>query len=293
MLCGSFALNREGFMDNVGYYNGRTGKIEELYIPMTDRAIYFGDGVYDAVMCRNNIPYLLDTHIERLFKNCERLDIKAPHSREEIKDIICELVKKCKSEEKFVYFHISRGSAIREHSYESLKGNLLITVTKRETQAIKEKMITCTTKDVRYELCDIKTLNLLPSVISAQMAKNKGCEEAIMYRNELFVTEGSHSNVSILKNGALITAPCDKYILPGVTRAHLIMYAKKYRIPIEERRYSINELINADEIIISSSSKLARGVSYIDGRAVGGKDEHTLSILQSAIYNDYISATTV
>ena len=62
-------------MNNVGYYNGKIGKLKDLKIPITDRAIYFGDGVYDAVMCRNNIPYLLGTHIDRLFENCKKLDI--------------------------------------------------------------------------------------------------------------------------------------------------------------------------------------------------------------------------
>lgn len=279
-------------MNNVGYYNGQIGNIEDIKIPITDRAIYFGDGVYDAVMCRNNIPYLLDVHIDRLFLNCERLDIKIPYTKEQIRDIIWELVKRVDAREKFVYFHISRGSAIREHEYENLQGNLLITITKRETGDIKKPMRAYLTRDIRYELCDIKTLNLLPSVLSAQASKNQGCDEAIMYRNELFVTEGSHSNVSILKNGTLITAPRSKYILPGVTRAHLIEIANKASIPVEERQYSINELMNADEVIITSSSKLARGVGRIDKINVGGKDRATLDILQNGIYNSYLEATS-
>ena len=278
-------------MNNVGDYNGQIGNIEDMKIPITDRAIYFGDGVYDAVMCRNNIPYLLDIHIDRLFYNCQRLDINVPYTKDEIKDIIWELVKKVDANEKFVYFHVSRGSAIREHEYENMQGNLLITVTKRETGDIKIPISACLARDVRYELCDIKTLNLLPSVQTAQDAKNQGCGEAIMYRSETFVTEGSHSNVLILKNGTLITAPKSKYILPGVTRAHLIEIAKENNIPIEERKYSVNELINADEILISSSSKLVRRVMRVDKTKVGGRDEKTLSILQGEILNRYLSAT--
>ena len=146
-------------------------------------------------------------------------------------------------------------------------------------------------RDVRYKLCNIKTLNLLPSVLSAQNAKIKGCDECIMFRNELFVTEGSHSNVSILKNGELITAPCDEHILPGVTRRDLIEAARKNSIAVSERKYSVNELINADEIIITSSSKLAQGVSKIENIDVGGKDAGTLSILKNAIYENYLNST--
>jgi hypothetical protein len=125
-----------------------------------------------------------------------------------------------------------------------------------------------------------------------KISKKNNCDEAIMYRSESFVTEGSHSNVSILKDGKLITAPNSKYILPGVTRAHIIEIANQNSIPVEERRYSIKELLSADEIIISSSSKMVRGVSQIDNTPVGGKDENLLSLFRDNIYNNYINATT-
>ena len=278
-------------MKNLGYYNGKISLLEDLQIPATDRAFYFGDGVYDAVMCRNNIPYLLDLHIDRLYKNCEALDINPPISKKELKSTICDLVKKVDANEKFVYFHISRGSQIRDHAYDTLTGNLFISITERAITDIKRKMKCTLAKDIRYELCNIKTLNLLPSVLTAQMSKNNGSEEAIMYRGEDFVTEGSHSNVSILKNGKLITAPSDKYILPGVTRLHILEIANKNNIPVEERRYSINELLSADEIIISSSSKMARGVSEIDNIMVGGRDKELLSLFNDTIYNNYLQAT--
>lgn len=278
-------------MKNLGYYNGAVSELESLTVSANDRAFYFGDGVYDAVMCRNNIPYLLDLHIDRLFKNCSLLDINPSISKNQLKNIICDLVKKVDAKEKFVYFHISRGSQIRDHAYDNLKGNLFISITERNTTDYKEKMKCTLAKDIRYKLCNIKTLNLLPSVLTAQQSKNNGCDEAIMYRNRNFVTEGSHSNVSILKDGKLITAPNSKYILPGVTRAHLIEIANQNGIPVDERKYSIKELLSADEIIISSSSKMARGVSEIDSIKVGGKAQKLLNLFKDTIYNNYLQAT--
>ena len=101
------------------------------------------------------------------------------------------------------------------------------------------------------------------------------------------------ANVSILKNGTLITAPCDKYILPGVTRAHLLAAACENGIHTEERKYTTKELFDADEIIVTSSSKMARGVKSIDGKAVGGRDENTLCILRDTLYANYLNATNV
>ena len=279
-------------MKNLGYYNGKIGLISELTVPLTDRAFYFGDGVYDAVMCRNNIPYLLWEHIDRLYKNCSILGIVPPMCKNELSLTIKELIARVEGEEKFIYFHISRGSGIRNHSYSGGEGNLCITVKPQPLDNVYEKMDTILRKDIRYELCYIKTLNLLPSVLTAQDATDNGCEEAILHRDGI-VTECSHSNVSILKNGRLITAPCDQYILPGVTRSHLISVALENGITVEERKYTTNELLDADEIIVTSSSKMARGVKTIDKRAVGGRDEDTLAILRDTMYANYLNATNI
>lgn len=279
-------------MKNLGYYNGKVGLIEDISVPITDRAFYFGDGVYDAVMCRNNIPYLLSEHIERLYHNCALLNIIPPMCKNELSLTVKELVSKVEGEEKFVYFHISRGSGIRNHSYVRGEGNLCIMIKPQSLDNVYEKMDTVLEEDIRYHLCYIKTLNLLPSVLTAQKAAENKCEEAILHRNGI-VTECSHSNVSILKNGVLITAPCDQFILPGVTRAHLINCAKENNISVEERKYSTDELFDADEIIITSSSKMARGVKTVNGIKVGGKDESTLSVLRDTLYINYLNATHI
>lgn len=279
-------------MKNLGYYNGKTGLINELTVPLTDRAFYFGDGVYDAVMCRNNIPYLLWEHIDRLYKNAQLLGIVPPMCKNQLSQTVCELVKQVEGEEKFVYIQVSRGSGIRNHSFSGGEGNLCIMIKPQALDNVYEKMDTVLRDDVRYELCYIKTLNLLPSVLTAQAATDNGCEEAILHRGGI-VTECSHSNVSILKNGILITAPCDQYILPGVTRAHLIDAAHENGIEVEERKYTVDDLMDADEIIVTSSSKMARGVKTVDKTPVGGRDEATLCLLRDSLYESYLNATKI
>ncbi len=277
-------------MNNLGYYNGKIGLIEEISIPITDRAFYFGDGVYEAVLCRNNIPYLLSVHLDRFYRNCDKLDIRIPMEKEELDQLIRELVKRVDSNEKFIYFHVSRGSGLRSHTYECNKGNLCIMITPFSVGNIYDKVSTVTYEDKRYCMCNIKTLNLLPSVLAAQYAKNKGCDEAIFVRGEV-VTEGSHCNVSIIKNGLIITHPSDCHILPGVARAELIKCANKHGIAVCERRYSLNELMEADEIILTSSGKIIRGVNEINGVFVGGKADDILKTLQNEMYGDYLNYT--
>ena len=107
------------------------------------------------------------------------------------------------------------------------------------------------------------------------------CDEAVLHRGSR-VTECAHSNISILKDGVLRTAPTDELILPGITRKHLLALAKDHGIPVLEEPFSMVELMNADEVIVTSSSALCMQAASVDGIPVGGKDPQRLKLLQSA-----------
>ena len=136
-------------------------------------------------------------------------------------------------------------------------------------------------EDIRFKLCNIKTLNLIPSVLANQRAVEQGCDEAVLHRGSR-ITECAHSNISILKDGVLQTAPTDELILPGITRKHLLALAKEHGISVLEKPFSMVELMNADEVIVTSSSALCMKAESIDGIPVGGKDPQRLKLLQDA-----------
>ena len=94
------------------------------------------------------------------------------------------------------------------------------------------------------------------------------------------MTECSHSNVHILKNGTLYTAPCDELILPGITRAHILNICKANGIPVVEEPFTLEDMMNADEVFFSSSSALTCRIGEIDGRKVGLKDEKTFAVIR-------------
>ena len=141
-------------------------------------------------------------------------------------------------------------------------------------------------EDNRYKLCHIKTLNLIPSVLASQRAAERGCDEAVLHRGSR-VTECAHSNISMLKDGVLHTAPTDELILPGIARKHLIALAKENGVPVVEEPFSMVELMNADEAIVTSSSALCMGVESIDGIPVGGRDRERFRLLQRACMEEF------
>ena len=266
-----------------GYYNGEIAPINEVKIPLNDRVVYFGDGVYDATMAYNGTILDMDAHIERFYSSLGKLRI--PVSLDE-PALRAELLRMAALGEKdswyMLYWSATRATAPRRHAFPvDTPSNLIITLTEQSgLRDFTTPMQVVTYEDKRFEYCDIKTLNLIPSCLAAQAAAEAECDEAILHRGDI-VTEGSHSNVSILKDGSFITAPTDHWILPGIARQNLIRAAREAGIPVLERHYTLAELLDADEIIMSSSSAQLSPVNNVDGRAVGGKAPELLSEVAS------------
>lgn len=283
-------------MENIGYYNGKTGLIEEMTIPMNDRVTYFGDGVYDATYARNHKIFALSDHLDRFYNSCRLLKIPFDMPREELAKTLEDLVNQVDDGETFLYWQATRGTGMRNHAFPSTKPNLLVTVTPCKFKNVYKKLRLITLEDTRFFHCNVKTLNLIPSVLAAEATKQAGCDESVFYRvrgEQKIVTECAHSNVSMLKDGKFITAPLSNLILPGITRKHLIEICKELDIPVEEREYTLEELFDADEIIVSSSGSLGIGAYEMDGKPVGGKDEALLKKIQDAYQERLAKATAI
>ena len=278
-------------MEKLGYYNGTYGPLDEMTVPMNDRASWFGDGVYDAGPCRNYHIFALDEHVDRFFRNADALKIIMPVSKEELKDLLSRLVQKMDTGNLFVYYQVTRGTGTRKHTFTEGKGNLWITFTPAEISDGHTPIQLVTTEDTRFFHCDIKTLNLIPSVMASQKATEAGCAEAVFYRPGGRVTECAHSNIHILKNGILYTAPTDHLILPGIARAHLLRACSALDIPFREQAFSLQELFEADEVIVTSSSNLCLRADQIDGIRVGGKDYDLYNRLREYLLNEFYLKT--
>lgn len=272
-------------MKNIGYYNGEVGLIEEIKIPMLDRGMYFGDGVYEATFAINNKIFALEDHLDRLYSSAALLDINIPNTRKEISDLLEELTSKVDSKVKFIYWQITRGTAPRKHIYpKGIKGNLYITITPfSDVRVADKKLKLITVEDTRFLHCNIKTLNLVPNIMASQKAEEAGCDEAIFHRGDI-VTEASHSNVHIIKNGVFKTHPTNNLILPGISRRHIIDICIENNIKVDETPFTVKEMMEADEVLVTSSSKLIVPACEIDGVSVGGKATEIVKLLQEEYF---------
>ncbi len=278
-------------MKNLGYYNGKYAPVEEMMVPMNDRASYFGDGVYEATMVRNHKIFALDDHIERLYNSAGLVQIEIPYTKEELKDILNDLVQKVDDPDQMLYWQVTRGTAPRNHIFpDGVKANLWVTIKPMKIRDQDKKLALTTIEDTRFFHCNIKTLNLMPNCIAADRAERLGCDESVYHRGDV-VTECAHSNISIIKDGVLITHPTDHFILPGITRKHIIQICKDHNIPVDETPFTMQQLMEADEVLVSSSTQLCRFASVIDGTPVGGKNPEMAALIQNAYMEKYISET--
>lgn len=279
-------------MKNLGYYNGEYGLLEDMKVPMLDRACYFGDGCYDATYCHNHKIYTLDAHIDRFYNSASMLNIKVPKEKNELKELLQDMVNKVDDGDQFVYWQVSRGSTIRNHAFpdeNQSDSNLWIMLKPSPVQDTYRKVKLITLEDTRFLHCNIKTLNLIPSCMAAQKAAMANCDEAVFHRGDI-VTECAHSNISIIKDGVLKTHPTDNYILPGVARANLIEMCNRFDFPVKEESFTLDEMMAADEVIMSSCGSFCLAAETINGKTVGGKAPRMLKMLQDALLNDFMEA---
>lgn len=282
-------------MENLGYYNGKFAPLEQMTVPFNDRGNYFGDGVYEVAMVRNYKLYAFEEHINRMFASAELLDIKVPYTKDEIYSILCEMIQKLDSPNQIAYWQLTRGTHIRNHVYpEDMTANLWIMLKPGNLKDIYSTVSAITEPDKRFYYCNIKTLNLLPSILYAQKASRLGVYDTILYREGGRVTECSHANCAIInKNGEFQTAPADELILPGVARAHAIAACHTLGIPVSEAPFTLDELMSAKEVIITSTTGPIMVCNEIDGKKVGGMAGDIIAKLRDYLYNDYISKTDI
>ena len=274
-------------MPKTVYYNGKYYKSGRAVLPISDRSIFFGDAVYDAMIGRCGGLFLCREHLERLLSNAKKIGLPLAHPIEQLCDISYNVVKKSKLSEYFLYIQLSRCSEERVHAYpKEQKCSLLITVKPYTPPSPEYRLKLVTVNDPRHCLCNVKTVNLLPAVLASHVAESAGCDEAVFVRDGA-VTECAHSNVAIIKSGVIITHPDSPYILPGIAKSRLLAVAAELGVPVEERPISPDELSSADEVLVTSTTKLCLAACELNGCPVGGKAEDIFSSLQKRLFDEY------
>lgn len=254
------------------YLNGAFLPLEDARISVLDRGFLFGDGVYEVIPVYSRRPFRLQEHLLRLQHSLAAIRLANPHSEAQWTELIHHLVAEAPWPDQGIYLQVTRGPAPRDHAFpKAIKPTVFLMpmpLNPPPPALVETGVCALTATDDRWLHCDVKAISLLANVLLRQRSVDAGCAETILLR-EGRLTEGSTSNVFIVRAGVILAPPKSHLMLPGVTYDVVLELARQEGMPHAVREIREAELRTADEIWLTSSPKEVLAVTTLDGRPVG------------------------
>jgi len=250
------------------YLNGEFVPPEQAMVPVLDRGFLFGDGVYEVIPAYGGCLFRLEQHLDRLDRSLAGIRLANPLGREAWRAMLAELLHRNGGGDRSVYLQVTRGAAPRDHAFPSPGRPTVVAQVNPLVAAATEGVAAITARDIRWELCHIKAITLLPNALLRQQAREAGAYEAILERGGA-VTEGAASNVFVVHGDEVATPPRGPGLLAGITRDLVMELLQAAGRPCREREVAVAELAGADEIWLTSSTREIMPVIRLDDRPVG------------------------
>ena len=284
-------------MTRTVYLNGDYMPDHEAKISIFDRAVNFGDAIYDVAGVLDGKLIDFEHHMQRYFNSLQKLSIESPLTKDEILQAFRRLVELNHLEEGLVYVQVTRGVAERDFVWpEGIKPNVfMFTQAKQseENEAGRNGIKLASAVDIRWARRDIKSVNLLGQVLVKQAAHEAGAYEALMVDGEGYVSECGSTSFFMVQDGEILTRPLRNDILPGVTRRAILALCAAKGFKLIETRFTLEQALNADEAFVSGASTYILPVVKIDDHELSGGKPGELTLQLREIYLEYARASSI
>lgn len=251
--------------------NGEFLPIEEARIPVLDRGFIFGDGIYEVVPVYGGKPFRWPQHLARLERSMAKIGIANPMNAAGWRKLVNELIGRHPWPDQFVYMQVTRGVAKRDHAFPSGVAPTVFAMASELAPVPREMrengVAAISLPDERWLHCDIKSTSLLGNVLARQAAVSAGAAECVMFRDG-FLTEGSASNIWIVRNDTVLGPPNDNLVLEGIRYGLMHELCDRAGLSLDLRRILHSEVMAADEIMLSSATREVLAITSLDGRPV-------------------------
>ncbi len=268
-------------MNDVVYLNGDFIAKDKAKISVLDRGFLFADGIYEVIPVYNSQPFRLPQHLARLQYCLEQINLTNPNSDSQWQELISRIIARNGGGNLSIYVQITRGCSQDRNPLNEAETAPTVLIMPSGL-LVNEQQITTTTatllKDIRWQHCDIKSIALLANILLRNQAEQHGFGEAILHRDGV-ITEGSSSNVFMVKNHEVYTPMQNNFILGGVTREVIIEIAQAKQLKVHQQDISVEQLLNADEVWICSSSREISPVTAIDDKMIANGDIGAVTLL--------------
>ena len=258
------------------YLNGEWTTLADAKVSVLDRGFIFGDGIYEVVSVDTldgvRAPFRAIEHFARLQRSLDAVRIDNPLSLDQWLELTAEVIERNPWPRQLVYVQVTRGEAKRDHPFPSgVKPTVFVSTSPWPAipaEQIRDGVSVVTHVDERWLHCDIKSTSLLGNVLMKQFAIDQGASETVMLRDG-FLTEGSSTNVSVIKDGVISIPPKTVQILPGITVDGIAQIAEHHQVRVNVRPVAERELRSADEVWLCSSGRELLAIVSLDGARVG------------------------
>ncbi len=270
------------------YLNGAMTPLNEAKVSVLDRGFIFGDGVYEVLAVYGGRVFELEQHMQRLERSLREARISNPHSRQEWHKIATDLIaayaattlasgqnsskNSPASPNHLIYLQVTRGVAPRDHVMPvgiTPTVFAMINPMTPVSEAARAQGVACVSADdFRWQKAHIKSTSLLGAVLSRQISFDEGAVETVMFRDG-YLSEAAASNVWIVKNSVVLGPVKDNLVLEGIRYGLIEGICKAKGIGFELRRISREEVLNCDELLLSSATKEVLAITSLDGKPVG------------------------
>ncbi len=266
----------------LAYLNGSFCPIEEARVSIEDRGFQFGDGVYEVIVTYAGKPFLLSDHMKRLRTSAGAIGLPYDFDGQPLEPIVEEGLRRTGLADAIVYIQLTRGAASRSHVYEDgMTPTVVMTFKPFESlpESLRENGVAVmTVPEMRWAKCFIKAITLLPNILAKNEAKHRGFFDAIFVTDKDEVRESTAANVFVVRNGAMRIPPRNESILHGITQGFIMKCAESINLPLEEGRVTLDDLLNADEVFLSSTTVEVLPVTRIDKTVVGSGQAGPVSL---------------
>jgi len=260
-------------MPELAYVNGVYGPIHEAKVSIEDRGFQFGDGIYEVVVAYQGRPWLLDAHLQRMRRSAQAIELAYDFDAHPIAPIIVEGLRRSGLSDALIYIQLTRGAAPRSHLIpDDIVPTLVMTF--RPLVPIPDELRNrgariITVPDTRWANCFIKSVMLLPNVLARHEARRRGFDDALFVTETGEVRECTSSNIFLARNRRLLFPPRTHAVLHGCTQGFLLECAASIELPVEEDVITLDTLLSANEVFISSTSVDVLGVTQINTQVIG------------------------
>lgn len=277
-------------MGEIVYLNGEWLTLEEARVPVLDRGFIFGDGIYEVIPVYSRHPFRLEEHLKRLQYSLDGIRLANPYSNAEWGVLIRQLIAQNEGDDQYVYLHITRGAAKRDHAFPKHVAATVFLMSSPlpapPPELCETGVAAVSAVDNRWDRCDIKAIALLPNVLLRQLAVDAGAVETVLFRDGI-LTEGAASNIFAVERDVILAPPKDNHMLPGITYDLVLELAAADGIPVEIGKFPEARIRSADELWLTSSTREIQPITTLDGRPIGSGRPGPLFRRLYTLYQDY------